>query len=260
MIKNRKWNVGDRDTDREAAEKIAAALGIEYITAKLLCARGYRTPEEANSFIRLETELFPDPFLMKDMDLATDRILSAINNGEKMTVYGDYDVDGVTSTALLRLWLTENGGDADYYIPSRAGEGYGVNREAVGKLAERGTKLIITVDTGITAVSETEYAKELGCDVVITDHHECHGPLPSACAVVNPKRSDCSYPFKELAGVGVAFKLVTALEYTKRRRAGQDTDGFLQSICRKYIDLAAIGTVADAVSYTHLTLPTNSRV
>ena len=131
MIKNRKWNVGDRDTDREAAEKIAAALGIEYITAKLLCARGYRTPEEANSFIRLETELFPDPFLMKDMDLATDRILSAINNGEKMTVYGDYDVDGVTSTALLRLWLTENGGDADYYIPSRAGEGYGVNREAV---------------------------------------------------------------------------------------------------------------------------------
>ena len=105
MIKNRKWNVGDRDTDREAAEKIAAALGIEYITAKLLCARGYRTPEEANSFIRLETELFPDPFLMKDMDLATDRILSAINNGEKMTVYGDYDVDGVTSTALLRLWL-----------------------------------------------------------------------------------------------------------------------------------------------------------
>ena len=160
MIKNRKWNVGDRDTDREAAEKIAAALGIEYITAKLLCARGYRTPEEANSFIRLETELFPDPFLMKDMDLATDRILSAINNGEKMTVYGDYDVDGVTSTALLRLWLTENGGDADYYIPSRAGEGYGVNREAVGKLAERGTKLIITVDTGITAVSETEYAKE----------------------------------------------------------------------------------------------------
>ena len=247
MIKNRKWNVGDRDTDREAAEKIAAALGIEYITAKLLCARGYRTPEEANSFIRLETELFPDPFLMKDMDLATDRILSAINNGEKMTVYGDYDVDGVTSTALLRLWLTENGGDADYYIPSRAGEGYGVNREAVGKLAERGTKLIITVDTGITAVSETEYAKELGCDVVITDHHECHGPLPSACAVVNPKRSDCSYPFKELAGVGVAFKLVTALEYTKRRRTGQDTDGFLQSICRKYIDLAAIGTVADVM-------------
>ena len=247
MIKSRKWNVGDRNADREAAEKIAAALGIEYITAKLLCARGYKTPEEANSFIRLETELFHDPFLMKDMDRAVERILKAIVNGEKITVYGDYDVDGVTSTALLRLWLNENGADADYYIPSRAGEGYGVNREAVGKLAERGTRLIITVDTGITAASEVGYAGECGCDVVITDHHECHGELPDACAVVNPKRSDCGYPFKELAGVGVAFKLITALEYTKRQRAGQETEGFLQYICGKYIDLAAIGTVADVM-------------
>lgn len=247
MIKNRKWNVGDRNADKEAAEKIAAALGIEYLTAKLLCARGYKTPEEANSFIRLETELFHDPFLMKDMKPAVNRILLAIENGERMTVYGDYDVDGVTSTALLRLWLTENGANADYYIPSRAAEGYGVNREAVARLTERGTELIITVDTGITAVSEVEYASELGCDFVITDHHECHGDLPNACAVVNPKRSDCTYPFKELAGVGVAFKLITALELTKRQRAGQETDGFLRYICEKYIDLVAIGTVADVM-------------
>ncbi len=247
MAKNKNWNIGDRNGAHSAVTEISKGLGIEYITAKLLYERGYHTAAEASAFINLESELFHDPFRMQDMDKACGRIARALSLGERIVIYGDYDVDGVTSVSILYLYLTENGGNVGYYIPSRAGEGYGVNKEALKKLAEEGAKLFVTVDTGITAVSETEYAAQLGCDMIITDHHECHGELPDACAVVNPRRSDCTYPFKELAGVGVAFKLITALEYTLRKNAGQSTEGFLEYVCKKYIDLVAIGTVADVM-------------
>ena len=247
MAKKRKWNIGNRNEAKEAVAEISRALNIEEITARLLYGRGYRTVKEAGAFINLETELFYDPFLMKDADKACERISEALEKKEKIIVYGDYDVDGVTSVSMLYLYLQENGGDVGYYIPNRAGEGYGVNKIALKKLADEGAKLFITVDTGITAVEEVEYAGELGCDVIVTDHHECHAELPSAVAVVNPKRADCRYPFKELSGVGVAFKLVSALEYTLRKKSGRSTDGFIEFVCRKYIDLAAIGTIADVM-------------
>ncbi len=248
MAKNKKWNIGGRYHDKDTVRAISNSLHIEDITAELLVKRGYDTPEKASAFIQLEAELFHDPFLLKDMDKACARIEKALLNNEKISVYGDYDVDGVTSVSILCLYLRENGGNVTYYIPNRAGEGYGVNKEAIKKLADDGVSLFITVDTGITASSEAEYAKELGCDMIVTDHHECHGELPlSAEAVINPKRPDCEYPFKELAGVGVAFKLITALEYTLRKGSGRATDGFLEYVCQKYIDLVAIGTVADVM-------------
>ncbi len=248
MSKIKKWNIGERCTDENAVFEISKSLGIEPVTARLLYQRGYTAPETAESFIKLESELFHDPFLMKDMERACERTAMALENGERMVIYGDYDVDGVTSVSVLYLFLKENGANIGYYIPNRAGEGYGVNKEAIKKLSDEGARLFITVDTGITASEEAEYAKTLGCDIIVTDHHECHGELPTAAAaVVNPKRPDCTYPFKELAGVGVAFKFITALEYTLRKRSGGSTEGFLEYVCRKYIDLVAIGTIADVM-------------
>ena len=246
MAKSKKWNIGSRQDDG-SIEKIAKTLGISFPTACLLYRRGYKTPEEASAFIRLETELFHDPFLMADMEKAAKRLVDAIESKEKTVIYGDYDVDGVTAVCLLCLYLKKNGADVSYYIPNRVGEGYGVNCEAIKRLADEGNSLFVTVDTGITAISEAEYCRSLGCDMIITDHHECREELPSALAVVNPRRSDCTYPFNELAGVGVAFKLVTAVEYLLRTRKNIDTDGFLTDICKEYIDLAALGTVADVM-------------
>ena len=180
------------------------------------------------------------------MDKAVDRILSALENREKIVIYGDYDVDGVTSVSILYLYLKEKGADVGYYIPSRTGEGYGINPSAIESLAEKETKLLITVDTGITAVEETEHAKALGLDVLITDHHECQNELPAACAIVNPRRPDCNYPFKELAGVGVVFKLLCSLEYTYCKRNGIEKD-WIKEICDTYGDIVAIGTVADVM-------------
>lgn len=240
------WNIGTRSDSAEVMN-ISKTLGVSVPTANLLYNRGYVTPSDASSFIRLETELFHDPFLMTDMKKAAERIVTAMENGEKIAIYGDYDVDGVSSTCLLSLYFRDNGIDTVFHIPNRVGEGYGVNRDAIDKLVNDGTNLIITVDTGITAVEEAEYCASLGCDMVITDHHECRGDIPRAVAVVNPHRPDCSYPFKELAGVGVAFKLVTAVEMVLRQRRGISNDGFLTDICKKYVDLAALGTVADVM-------------
>lgn len=228
---------------RDEIEKISDALNILPATAALLYSRGYTEPESAGCFIRPQLSALHDPFLLRDMDKAVSRILYAVKNKEKIRIYGDYDVDGVTSVSLLFLYLRSKGADAGYYIPSRAGEGYGVSRTAVEAFAREGVRLVITVDTGITACSEAEYASELGMDMIITDHHECHSCIPAAAAVINPRRPDSVYPFREMAGVGVAFKLICALEQTSDP-AGYGGCG---QLCEKYADLVAIGTIADVM-------------
>jgi len=227
------------------AEEISEHLGIALPTAQLLINRGCTGTEEARRFLCKETEQLHDPFLMKDMEAGAERIISALENEENIVIYGDYDVDGVTSVSILYLYLKENGASVDYYIPCRNGEGYGITRSAVKKLADAGTQLIITVDTGITAVAEAEYARSLGIDLVITDHHECHSDLPAACAVINPRRPDCTYPFKELAGVGVVFKVLCALE--ARLHPEDSLIDCIRRISKEYGDLVAVGTVADVM-------------
>ena len=225
--------------------EIASSLGLSHTAAKILYNRGATSAELAKSFLKTDYTKLHSPFLMKDMDKAVDRILAGVESGEKITVYGDYDVDGVTSVTLIYLYLKSIGANIDYYIPTREGEGYGLSVGAINSLSENGTKLIITVDTGITAKEETDYAKTLGIDTVVTDHHECLSVLPEVCAVVNPHRDDCTYPFCELAGVGVVFKLVCALELT--RSSHKSYDVVISSICKRYADLAALGTVADVM-------------
>lgn len=234
------------DAERKAIAALARETGLSDVTCRLLYQRGYRNADAVKHFLNKEDTMFADPFLMRDMDLAVARIRQAIDAHEPITVYGDYDVDGVTSVSVLVLYLRERGAHVDYYIPNRNGEGYGINRSALEHLASGGTRLIVTVDTGVTAMDEVEYARELGIDVVVTDHHECHTVLPRAAAVVNCRRPDCSYPFKELAGVGVVFKLVCALEMG-------DLHGDLHCthrVCRRYLDLVAVGTVADVMPLT----------
>lgn len=211
--------------------------GVPPLVAAVLCARGISSLEQATSFLSWHPKLLCDPYLMKDMDKAVARIRLALERGEKISVYGDYDVDGITSTCLLTHYLRSLGGKVCYYIPCRLDEGYGVNREAVDALKQEGVSLIVTVDCGITAVEEAAYAKSLGIDLVITDHHECKEELPQAVAVVDPHRKDCSYPFPDLAGVGVALKLVLALAGPGQARAVMDA----------YSDLAAVGTIADVM-------------
>lgn len=207
--------------------------GYSPIVARLLASRGLGDPAAAREFLRDDMALLADPFLMADMDKAVERIRLAVTRKEKTAVYGDYDVDGLTSSAIMTGWLLDRGLDCETYIPERLTEGYGVSDEVLRAMASRGVKLIVTVDCGVTAVEQTRLARELGMDMVITDHHECGAELPEACAVVNPHRKDCPYPFKGLAGVGVAFKLICALE------------GSAEAVMEKYGALAAIGTIAD---------------
>lgn len=225
--------------------EIANKLGIKLPTAQLLVNRGCMTPTEAKAFLTKEEEQLHDPFMMLDMDNAAYRIIEGIENGDKIVIYGDYDVDGVTSVSSLYLYLKEKGADVSYYIPCRLGEGYGVSEAAIRKLHEEGYNLIITVDTGITAVAEAELARQLGMDIIVTDHHECHGELPDAEAVVNPRRPDCPYPFKELAGVGVVFKLMCAVESVMNPE--DEMIDCVRRISAEYGDLVAIGTIADVM-------------
>jgi len=241
------WALRFFQTDIESVRQIATQIGISEYMAILLYNRGYRTVEEARKFLRFETADFHDPFLLRDVDLAIERIMRAVESREKIYIYGDYDVDGVTSVSMLYLYLTELGASVKIKIPKREGEGYGVSRSGVEAIAADGATLIITVDTGITAYDEVLYAKELGVDVVITDHHECRPDLPQAYAVINPHREDCRYPFCELAGVGVVFKLICALEIHACRQRGESALDGVRRICLSYADLAAIGTVADVM-------------
>ena len=233
-MKFKKWNLAPPDPE---AQRQMEAAGVNPLAAAVLCARGLDTVEKARDFLSCEESLLLPPLEMADMDRAVKRVRLAWSRGEIIAVYGDYDVDGITSTCLLTDYLRRQGGQVIPYIPDRMEEGYGLNNDAVRSLAERGVTLIITVDCGITAVREVEYAASLGVDVIVTDHHECKEELPPAAAVVDPHRRDCPYRFKELAGVGVALKLVLAL-------AGPDRQ---PELLREYADLAAIGTVADVM-------------
>lgn len=232
----KEWVFLDENINDAQVAAYAELFDIPAIVAKVLLNRGLTDAAEAKKFLDKNSENFYSPDLMCDMDKAVDRIKKAIENKEHVVVYGDYDVDGITSTALLVRYLRGQGVDAKAYIPDRQNEGYGINKAAVKKIYDSGATLLISVDTGITAVEETEYAKELGCDVIITDHHECKQELPEAVAVINPKRSDCKYPFKDLAGVGVAFKLVCAA-----------SDKSENELLDEYSDLVALGTIADVV-------------
>ena len=215
---------------------VNALVGAGYapLTAMVLAARSISDAKSAHGYLDCDCDLY-DPFLMTDMDLAVGRVALAMTRGEKIAVFGDYDVDGITSTCLLTDFLRKNGADAVSYIPGRLEEGYGLNPIAIRQLNSEGVKLIITVDCGITAVDETLLCKELGIDLVITDHHECKDTLPDAVAVVNPHRPDGGYPHMTLSGVGVAFKLAAALW------------GDQQAALREYADMVCLGTVADVM-------------
>ena len=244
----KKWSVARLGEDAETLaciNKICQSLGVSSACAKLLYSRGCRTVERAEDFIQKNGLSIYDPFKLPDMEKAVQRILSAVEKGENVAIYGDYDVDGVSATSLLFLYLEQLESDMKlgYYIPDRFTEGYGMSTSAIEMLAEKGVTLIITVDTGITAVEEVERARELGIDVVVTDHHECHEQLPNACAVVNPHRKDSEYPFCELAGVGVAFKLVMALEMILTK----DRNLAIRNVYEKYADFATLGTIADVM-------------
>ena len=222
--------------DRAAAVNLSRS-GLNPLVSVFLVSRGMTTVEAAENFLSDDLSRINNPFLLKDMDLAVMRINQAIENKERIAVYGDYDVDGMTASCLLASFFRSKGVDFEIYIPGRMEEGYGVNNAAIDALASRGVTLVVTVDCGITAHSETAYARQLGIDLIITDHHECKEELPPAFAVIDPKRKDCPYPNKVLAGVGVAFKLVCALEKAED----------IESLLLKYGDFVAIGTIADVM-------------
>ena len=235
-MKYARWTGGEYD---EAAAQTLRAAGFPELLSAVLAARGVASPEEAAALLEHERELSFSPFLMKDMDKAVSRIRRALAEGEKMAVFGDYDVDGITSTVLLVDYLRSKGADCLKYIPRRVEDGYGLGNDALRALREKGVTLVITVDCGITGVEEARCAREIGLDLVITDHHECRDLLPEAAAVVDPRRPDCPYPFKHLAGVGVALKLVLALDEPRE-----------EALFARYCTLAAIGTVADVMQMT----------
>lgn len=221
--------------DKDLAAQVAENHSLDPFTALILVSRGITEYEDVEEFFDTDFS-FCDPYLITDMDKAVERIEKAIENFEKICVFGDYDCDGVTSTALMYSYLTSRGADVTYYIPDRITEGYGMNCSAIKKLCEQGVKLIVTVDNGISAIEEIEYAKTLGIETVVTDHHKAGDIIPDAVAVVDPHRLDCNLHFKEWAGVGVAFKVVCALE-----------KGDYSSVLAEYADLIAVGTVADVV-------------
>lgn len=230
------WSVAK--VNKERAIAMANRLEIPPLLAMMLDIRGITKEEDVINFLQ-ENKDFSDPFLMKDMDKAVERITTAVENGEKICVYGDYDADGVTSTSLLYSYLRDSlGADVMFYIPTRTGEGYGMNKGAVDKIHSLGVTLIITVDNGISAREEIDYANSLGIDTVITDHHMPSGAIPKAVAVVNAHQQDDKSPFKDFSGVGVAFKLVMAIE-------GEYAD--VDSLLENFSDIATLGTIGDIV-------------
>lgn len=228
------WKI--KPSDERVQKELSLALDISRVTAQLLANRGITTAAVASEFMKCSLSSCHDPFLLKDMDKAVFRIKKSINDKEKILVYGDYDVDGITGVAVLFSAIKNMGGIVDTYIPNRLEEGYGLNMTAIRKAHKNDAGLIVTVDCGITSFKEVEYAGSLNIDIIITDHHEImEAGIPAAYAIINPLREDCSYPFKHLAGVGVAYKLVKALY--------EDSPFFAED----FLDLVGMGTVADIV-------------
>ena len=234
-MKMKRWVTAE--SKLETVRSLARSCGFTPLAAAALCARGIDTPEAARAFLETDPAKLHDPMLLPDMEEAVRTIRCAMERGAKIAVFGDYDVDGVTSTCVLTRMLRSLGADVQYYIPDRLSEGYGLSVDAMDALAAEGVGLIITVDSGVSAFEEIAHARELGMEVVVTDHHECRETLPGANAVVNPKRTDSQYPFADLAGVGVTFKLICALAGAGRG----------QEMLEQYADLVALGTVADVM-------------
>ena len=235
MIYNKKWTLKHKGKVNET--DLSKKINISPEISQILKNRGIDNEKDAEIFMNPSLEYLRDPFLMKDMKKSTDRIKKAIENKERIYIYGDYDVDGVSSTSILFLYFKSIDFPVKYYIPNRLEEGYGINEEAIKKIHNDGCDLIITVDCGITSVKEVDLANELGIDVIITDHHECQSEIPNALAIVNPKQEDCNYPFDMLCGCGVAFKIIQALT---------DEEEFKTSMF-DYLEIVTLATICDIV-------------
>jgi len=248
MVEEKKWILKPQKEKR--AREFAEELDSTLLVAQILLNRGIDSKEDADQFLSSDLGNLTDPYLVNDMQKAVKRIIKALEGSEKILIYGDYDVDGVTATSLLLLFLRDIGFSAYYYIPNRVNEGYGINLESIGRFHKKGISLVITVDCGISSVKEIAYAKSLGMDVVVTDHHEPPVEVPDAEALINPLLENCSFPYKSLSGVGLAFYLAAGL------RKGLREQGFFEERTEPslldYIDLVAMGTIADIVSLTGL--------
>ena len=232
---NKIWKI--KKIEESLIEQYVKEFGVTEFTAKMLIAKGVE-PSHVSTYLHPDISKLYDPYLLEDMDKMVERIILAKEKNEMVAIYGDYDVDGITSITLMYSFLKDLGLDVKYYLPDRQEEGYGLNKNAILGLKQKGVSLIITVDCGISAVEEVEYANTLGLDVCVTDHHECSAVLPNAYSIVNPKRLDSKYPFSSLAGVGVSFKVLNAIS----QKLNMSKEAYL-----KYLDIVAVGTIADIV-------------
>jgi single-stranded-DNA-specific exonuclease len=232
-----KWELVESRTHEEI-DGLAKSSSIPYTIARILMNRGIDTTEQVERFFAPSPVHLYDPFLMLDMDKAVDRIITALQRRERVAIYGDYDVDGITAASMMYLFLKDLGGEVEAYIPDRQSEGYGISETGITELKRRGVSLIISVDCGITSIKESIFAKSIGVDLIISDHHEPGDSIPEAHAILDPKRAGCGYPFKELSGVGVAYKIAQGVT----AKLGLEPD-----YPEKYIDLVALGSAADIV-------------
>ena len=231
--------------DRAAAEAVGRQFGLSAIAAQVLLNRGVTGEPAVRAFLHPDLNQLHDPSCMPEMQVAAQRVREAVERRQKIAVYGDYDVDGISATAILLRCLALLGANPDFYVPDRLEEGYGLNAAAVRKLAEAGTQLLITVDCGITAVEEIALARKLGMEVIVTDHHEAGEVVPSGATLIDPKLPGCVYPFRELSGAGLAFKLAWAIgkDFSSGRKVSPEFREFLLDS----LSLAALGTIADVV-------------
>lgn len=233
---NKKWQI--YEVDEEKVNNISNKYNLNRLLATILANRNIIKEEDIRLFLNPTRSDFHNPFEITDMEIAVERIIKAINNNEKVTIYGDYDVDGITSITVLKSFLKDRGLETTQYIPNRLDEGYGLNNNAIDKINNSGCELMITVDCGISAIEEINYANSLGIETIVTDHHEPGEELPKALAVIDNKRKDSKYPFRELAGVGVVFKLIQAVSI----KLGLKEEEYL-----KYLDIVCVGTISDIV-------------